>query len=79
MADLASPVAHAVPHIHHFTNQVSTGVHSMSYFLTGAIVAACALSAGIGYYIAKRGTFGVKVDLDNIKNDITALKTKVGA
>ncbi len=45
----------------------------------GMIVGASLLSAGLGYYIANRGTAGVKIDLDNLKADFERLKAMVAA
>lgn len=34
-------------------------------------------SGGLGYYIGERGMAGVKIDLDNTKNEIEKVKTFV--
>lgn len=41
----------------------------------GFMFGAALISGGLGYYVANRGTCGVKIDLDNIKADVTKLKS----
>lgn len=43
----------------------------------GILFGACAVTGGLTYYIVNRGTFGVKVDLDNIKKELEHLKSIV--
>lgn len=46
----------------------------MQIYIVAALVLA---SFGIGYYIGGRGLDGVKIDLDNTKNEIEKVKTLV--
>lgn len=43
----------------------------------GFIVGAVLVSGGLGYYIANRGTAGVKIDLDNVKADLERVKALI--
>lgn len=42
-----------------------------------AIVIVSALIGGIGYYIGERGMAGVKIDLDNTRNELEKVKARV--
>ena len=42
-------------------------------------LAGCLFSGGLGFYMGGRGMAGVKIDLDNTKNEIEKVKTLVKA
>lgn len=48
----------------------------MQIYIEAALVLA---SLGIGYYIGGRGLAGVKIDMDNTKNEIEKVKTLVSS
>lgn len=50
-------------------------------YTAGLIMSGVALVIGVvsGWYVKGRGMAGVKIDLDNVKNDITNLKAKLDA
>ncbi len=62
---------HSVPHIQY----IMTGVSYMTAIISSLITAG--IGFGLGWYVKGRGMTGVKNDLNNVKNDVEALKAKV--
>lgn len=60
---------------------VAPVVSSGLSYTTGFICSGVSLVIGFitGWYIKGRGMTGVKIDMDNVKNDISILKAKVDA
>ena len=85
MQDLLSPdvVAHA-PHIKHAAKKVimaapeiKQGISMLTLLASNGLT--MLVSAGLAWYIRGRGMTGVKIDMDNAKNEINKLKDQVSA
>lgn len=66
-----------LPHIAHCAPMLPTGISYMTAMISSLI--SLAVGFGLGWYIKGRGMTGVKIDLANVKADVTALGTKVAA
>lgn len=49
----------------------------MQYINIISPVVTLLIGGGLGWYIRGRGMAGVQIDLNNVKNEVEALKTKI--
>lgn len=70
MADLTVAAAHYVA-VKPVIPQLTQGISMLTMLISNAVTAI--ISVGISWYISHRGMVGVKIDLNNAKNEIQKL------
>lgn len=54
---------------------LNVGVSYMTAFISSLV--SFAIGGGIAWYVRGRGMAGVQIDLNNVKNEVEALKNKI--